>query len=116
MKETDELFTRLDRDEDVDAIRRDIADLIAKSIEQKREAFGYWEKAQFAHAIAALAHNVQARQRDSKSWLRLSLVCIENAHAQPDARSEEYTARSRHVEALTFDQLMEDIRNLGGRA
>jgi hypothetical protein len=114
MKEIDELFERLDKDRDVDGIRRDIADLISKSIAQKREAFGYWEKAQFAHAIAALAHNVQAGHRDSTSWLRLCLVSIENAHVPPDERSEDYTARNKQIEALTFEQLMDDICKLGG--
>ncbi len=114
MKEINDLFERLDKDKDVDGIRLDIADLIAKSLTQKREAFGYWEKAQFAHAIAALAQNVHAGHRDSTSWLRLCLVSIENAHIPPDERSEDYTARNKQIEALTFDQLMDDIRKLGG--
>ena len=114
MKEIDELFERIDNDSDVDGIRRDIADLIGKSLTQKQEAFGYWEKAQFAHAIAALAHNVHAGHRDSTSWLRLCLVSIENACIPADERSEDYTARNKQIEALTFDQLMDDIRTLGG--
>lgn len=114
MKEINEFFERLDKDEDVDRIRLDIANLIAKSLTQKREVFGYWEKALFAHAIAALAQNVHAGHRDSTLWLRLCLVSIENAHTPPDERSEDYTARKKQVEALTFDQLMDDIRKLGG--
>lgn len=114
MKEINDLFERLDKDKDVDGIRLDIADLIAKSLTQKREAFGYWEKEQFAYAIAALAQNVQG-PHDSTSSLRKCLVSIEKAHISPDERSEDYTARNKQIEALTFDQLMDDIRKLGGR-
>ncbi|WP_296445589.1 hypothetical protein [Rhodoferax sp. UBA5149] len=114
MKEIDELVERLDSDSNVDGIRLDIADLIAKSLAQKREAFGYWEKAHLAHAIAVLAHNVHAGHRDSTSWLRLCLVSIESAYIPADKRSEDYTARNKQIDALTFDQLVDDIRKLGG--
>lgn len=115
MEEINELFERLDKDKNVDGIRLDIANLIAKSLIQKKEAFSYWEKAQFAHAIAALAQNIQGRQ-DSTSWLRLCLVSIENAHILPGERSEDYAARNKQIEALTFDQLMDDICKMGGHA
>jgi hypothetical protein len=115
MKEINEFFERLDKDKNVDGIRLDIANFIAKSLTQKRETFGYWENAQFAHAIAALAQNIYSGHRDSTSWLSLCLVSIENAHIPPDERSENYTARNKQIDALTFDQLMDDIRKLGAR-
>jgi|GEM_PF-1481236 len=104
MREIKELFERLNKDKNVDGIRLDIANLIAKSLTQKREAFGYWEKAQFAQAIAALARNIHSGRRDSTSWLRLCLVSIKKAHIPPDERSEDYTASSKKIEAFTFDQ------------
>ncbi len=115
MKEINELSERLNKDKNVDGIRLDIANLIAKSLTQKREAFGYWEKAQFAQAIDALAQNIHSENRDSTSWLRLCLVSIKKAHIPPDERSENYTARNKEIEAFTFNQLMDDIRKLGGR-
>lgn len=114
MKEINALFERLDNDKDVDQIRLDIANLIAKCLTERRETFGYWEKAQFAHAIAALAQNIHAGHRDSTWWLRLCLVSVENAHVSPDKRSEDYTARNKQIEGLTYDQLMDDIQKLGG--
>lgn len=114
MKEVSDLFERLDKAEDIDGIRLDIANFIARTLAAKRETLGFWEKAQFAHAIAALAHNVYGASRDSTVWLRLCLVCIENAHTPPEKRSEDYTPRNKQIEALTFEQLMDDIRKLGG--
>lgn len=116
MNEVNELFERLDNGKDVDGIRLDIANLIAQSLIQKQEAFGYWEKAQFSHAIDALAQNIHAGRRDSTSWLRLCLVSIKNAHTLPNNRSEDYTVRNKQIEAFTFDQLMDRVLALGGSA
>ncbi len=116
MVEIDALFERLDKDRDVDRIRLDIAGLIAKQLAQARESFGYWEKAHFAQAIAALAWNVNLGNRDTTSWLRLCLVNLELAHVPLAQRSEDYTPRNKQIDALTFDELMADIRKLGGRA
>ena len=55
MIDMDGLFERIDGAEDVDGLRLDIADAIAKGLFERRESLGYWEKAHFAQAIAALA-------------------------------------------------------------
>jgi hypothetical protein len=115
MEETDMLFARLDQNENVDAIRIDIANLIVKYLGEKRDTFGYWEKAHFANAIASLAQNVFSSHQPTTAWLRASLVNVEKALVPPDQRNESYTRRDNQLDALTFDQLVDDIRKLGGR-
>jgi len=44
----DALFQRLDHD-NVDLIRLDIADLIVRCLNEKRESFGYWEYLRRSH-------------------------------------------------------------------
>ena len=114
MEKVEELFTRLDKGDDIDGIRRDIADLIVESMNQKREEFGYWEKHQFGGAIAALGRNIAIGNKASTSSLRMCLSCIENAFTPPDERDENYVPGKPEVEALTFDLLMDDARKLGG--
>ena len=114
MKEVDALFERLDKDTDVDGIRLDIANLIARSLTAKRETLGRWERVQFAHAIAALAQNIHGATSSATAWLRLCLVSIENAHLPSGNRPDTYAARTREVAVISFDQLMEDIHRLGG--
>lgn len=116
MANIDALFERIDRDRDIDRLRLDIADAIAKGLVEKRDSFGYWEKAHFAQAIAALAQNVNIGDHDATSWLRLCLVNLELAYVPREKRSEDYTPRNKQVEALTFQDLMADIRKLGGKA
>ena len=115
VKSPDELFERLDTDTNVDGIRRDIADLIAKYLIRSKETFDYWTKAHLTYAIAWLAVNVNVdRPRDSTSWLRLCLVNACKSQVPSNERSDDYTVRDKKIEALTFEQLMDDIRALGG--
>ena len=116
MIDMDGLFERIDGAEDVDGLRLDIADAIAKGLFERRESLGYWEKAHFAQAIAALAQNVNIGHRDATAWLRLCLVNLELVYVPRGKRSEDYTPRSKQIEALTYDDLMGDIRRLGGTA
>lgn len=46
------------------------------------------------------------------SRLRLSLVSLKHALLPPDKRFEDYVPRNDQVDALSFDQLMDDIRGL----
>ena len=114
LQEIDRLFERLDQNQNIDQIRLDIADLIAKCLNKKRDTFGYWEKAHMANAIAFLALNVASSSQSTTSWLRASLVNIEKAFVLKDQRSESYTRKDNRLDLLTFDQLLDDIRKLGG--
>jgi hypothetical protein len=114
MKNIDEIFERLDGNENIESIRLDIANLIAESLVQKRDSLGYWGKAHFADAINALGYNIHAGNRDSSAWLKLSLNNIINAHIPHNERSEEGSPKSQQIEELTFDHLVFEIRKLGG--
>ena len=115
MTDIDELFERIDGGGDMDRLRLDIADAIVDGLEAAEESFSYWEKAHFAQAIAALAWNINLGDRDARSWLRLCLVNFELAQVPPEGRSEDYAPRNTQVDALTFAELMADVRRLGGR-
>ena len=103
-----ELHERLDKADGniTDEIRRDIANLIANSLDQKREVLDYWEKDLFSRAIAYL--------RDGQ--FKLCLSCIENASTPLNMRSKEDTEIDSKINALTFFQLMTEIRKLCGYA
>ncbi len=116
MEELDTLAQRIINGDKVDLIRLDIADLIAQRLKEVRETLGYWEKEQFAHAIAALASNIHAGDRETTVWLRLCLVCIDKANVPPDMRSEELKVKNEFMDGLTYDQLALEIQTLGGRA
>lgn len=113
MPDLDALFERIDKDSDVDGLRLAIAGAIGKGLEESQESFGYWEKAHFAQAIAALAWNLNVKDRDTTSWLRLSLVNLELAYTPRDKRSEDYLPRNKQIDVLTYEDLVADIRKLG---
>ena len=115
MDEIEALAARIDRDPDVDALRLAIADLTGRLIAERRDAFGYWEKQWFAQALASLAWNIGGGHRDSTAWLRLSLFALQTVLVPVDRRSEDYAPHSAGVEALTAEQLLDDVRALGGR-
>lgn len=113
MPDIDALFEQIDDGRNVDRLRLAIAEAIAQGLAELRETFGYWEKAHIAHAIAALARNVNAGKRDTTSWLRLSLVSLELAYTPIEKRSEDYTPRNKEIDALTYEELVAGIRSLG---
>jgi hypothetical protein len=115
MDEIEALAVRIDIDPDVDALRLAIADLTGRMIAERRVALGYWEKQSFAQALASLAWNVGGGHRDSTAWLRLSLVALQTVLVPVSRRSEGYAPRVAAIEALTAEQLLDDVRALGGR-
>lgn len=116
MEQVDAILRRIDANEDLGGIRLDIVDLIADQLQRKRQSLGYWEKAHFAHAISALGWNLNARYQPTTSWLRLCLVDLEKALVPADQRNENYTPRDAQLDALTYEQLMQAVEALGGRA
>jgi hypothetical protein len=113
MREVNAILRRLDANEDIDGIRLDIATLIADQLRRKRESLGYWEKAHFANAIAALAWNINSRHQPTASRLRLCLVNLEKALLPADQRNENYTQKTNQRDALTYEQLMDAVEMLG---
>lgn len=114
MREVDTILRKLDGNGDVGEIRNDIADLIVEQLQRVRQTLGYWEKAHFANAIAALAWNIRARHQPTSSWLRLCLVNLEKALVPADERNENYTPRDEQLNALTYEQLMEALEIVRG--
>jgi hypothetical protein len=113
MDEIEALAERIDND-DADTVRLAIADLIGRLITERRYALGYWEKQWFAQAIASLAWNIRREPQDSTAWLRLCLAALQNALAPAERRSENYAPQIAAIDALTADQLLADVRTLGG--
>ena len=109
MKDVDAILKRLNDQGDLGEIRLDIADFIADRVNQVQKPLGYWEKAHFANAIAALSRNINSRHQPTTSWLRHCLVNLEKAIAPADQRDENYAPQNAHLDSLTFEQLMEAI-------
>lgn len=109
MNEVDAILKRLNDQGDLGEIRLDIADLIADRLRQVRESLGYWEKAHFANAIAALSRNMNSRHQPTTSWLRHCLVNLKKALVPADQRNENYTPQNAQLDALTFEQLVEAL-------
>jgi hypothetical protein len=114
VREIDALFQGLTANDEIGGIRLDIANLIADQLRRKRKSLGYWEKAHFANAIAALGWNISARRQPTTSWLRLCLVNLEKALVPGAQRNENYAPHNDQLDALTYDQLLEAIEMLGG--
>jgi|SRR5882762_2527491 len=108
MREVDSLLKRLNNQGDLDEIRLDIADFITDRLRRVR-SLGYWEKAHFFNAIAALSRNINSSYQPTTSWLRRCLVHLEKAVLPADQRNENYTPRYAHFDALTFEQLAEAL-------
>ena len=109
MREVDTILRKLDKGDDIAKVRNEIADLIGDRLRQVRASLGYWEKAHFANAIAALAWNIKSRHQPTASWLRLCLVNLEKALVPAAQRNENYTSRDHELDALTYDQLAEAL-------
>ncbi|WP_157642247.1 hypothetical protein [Burkholderia ubonensis] len=114
MDEIEALAARTDGDPDVDALRLAIADPTGRLIAERRDNLDYWEKHCFANALGALALNVQRGVRASTTGLLLSLNYLDAALLPADRRDENYAPHSADVEALTAEQLLDDVRALGG--
>jgi hypothetical protein len=114
MDEIDALAARIGHDTDIDALRQAIADLIGRLIAERRDAFGYWEKFWFVQALASLAWNIRGGHADSTARLRQCLFATDIALTPEDCRDEDYAPHSADVEALTAEQLLDDVRALGG--
>jgi hypothetical protein len=114
MDEIEKLAARIDDDPDVDALRLAIADATGRLIAERRDNLGYWEKHCFANALGALALNIQRGLRESTTGLLLSLNYLQAALVPTDRRDENYAPHIAAVEALTAEQLLHDVRALGG--
>lgn len=111
MPTVDSILQQLDENHrDIKEIRCAIADLIEHHLQALKSSLGYWEKAHFANAIASLAWNINSRHQ--AAWLRLCLVNVEKALVPANQRNENYTPRDNQLEALTYEQLIEDINSL----
>jgi len=114
MREVDAIRRKLDSKGNIGEIRSDIADLIASQLQRAGKALGYWEKAHFANAIAALAWNIHSRHQPTVTWLRLCLVNVEKALVPADRRDESCTPRDNQLDALTYEQLTEALEMVRG--
>lgn len=115
MKEIDELFERLQRNDNIDDVRTDIANLIAKYLSDSKERLGYWEKAHFHDAIDFLARNIQTEKSDTTLWLKSCLTSILTACTPENERNVNYVPKDHRIESLQYEWLEQEIRKLGGR-
>ena len=112
MTSVDSIRQQLDSNCDVKEVRAAIIDLIEHHLQALKESLGYWEKVNFANAINSLARNINSRHQPTIDWLRLCLVNVEKALVPANQRNEHYTPREKQLEALTYEQLIEDINSL----
>jgi|JI6StandDraft_1071083.scaffolds.fasta_scaffold663584_1 hypothetical protein len=109
MLNVDSIFQKINENCDIKEVRTAIADLIEYHLQMYKGSLGYWEKAHFAHAIHTLAWNINSRNQPTYTMLRLCLVDIEKALVPANQRNENYTLRDEHFEALTYEELIQDI-------
>jgi len=116
MKEIEALSDRVANDKNVDGVRLDIANLIAHLLNEKRDTLTYWDKACFAQALSALNWNLDQERIASTAWLQLSLACLQNSLVPESERSERQSAPKPAIDTLAFDQMMAEVRRIGGAA
>lgn len=109
MTSVDSIRRGLNSNGDIGEIRKAIADLIVDQLRLAGTTLGYWEKVYFANAIAALAWNLRSRHQPTASWLHLCLANVEKALVPADCRNESYTPRDYLLDALTLEQLTEEL-------
>jgi hypothetical protein len=112
--EIEALSARVNEDENVDGVRIDIVDLIARLLVERRDTLTYWDKACFAQAISALHWNLDQGRFASTAWLQLSLTCLRNLLVPENERSANLPDKKPGVDALTFDRIAAEIRDIGG--
>lgn len=115
MNKYDVMFERIQKESPSREIQVAVADLVAESLEQVQQSFGYWEKETLSYAIAALAQNLGSGQTITDFWLRLSLVSAEKALAPKEQRNETYGRKDDAVNALTHQQLTTELQQLRAR-
>lgn len=109
MHEIDEAIRRLEDPAQLDAVREQVPALIAKTLDQLGPSLGYWEKLHLYLAIDALIAS-RNQQRDSRSWLLLSLTSLPKALAR--ARSVHRPAVDTTIAAMDFDRFKAVIAQL----
>ncbi len=97
-------------DENAIVARRDVANLITKSLIEVRSTLGYWEKTHFKLAIQNLRKNIWLLDESSTMHLGASMLCIEGAHVAEGKRNIAFATRDMGTEALTWEDLMTSIR------
>lgn len=112
MQNVNYILQLLDGKGDIKKARLAIIDLIENHLKTLRKSLGYWEKLYFAEAISSLASNINSSHQPTTSQLRLCLVNIEKALVPPNQRDENYPPRNKQIEALTYEQLAEDLKLL----
>ena len=112
MSEIDNLFLRINDDPIDGNLRIDIADLLLKCIEEKKESLGVWEKSLFAQSVSCLNTNLGSNYQPTDSWLRLCLVSMEKALVPPEQRGETNTGRDQQVDSITFEMLHDAVNSL----
>ena len=94
--ETDSLLSRIDHGGDAEQVRRDMALLILRHLNAKRDTLDSWEKMHYEMAIALLP----------TTWLRLAVTHIQMALEPPAERPKMDDDRARQFDSLTADRLV----------
>jgi hypothetical protein len=112
MHTVDSILQQLDEGRDIKEIRAAITDLIEHHLQTLKGSFGYWKKTHFANAITALARNIHSSHQPTTAWLQLCLVNVEKALVPANQRNEDYPPLDKLLEAITHEQLIEEINSL----
>ncbi|WP_394778796.1 hypothetical protein [Undibacterium sp.] len=94
------------RDQNIDKVRGNIAELIIRGLGEFEHTLGYWEKTYYKLAICNLKKNIWLPDEHSIAYLDECLECIAGAHVAVEDRSVAFSTRDIETEALTWDELM----------
>lgn len=112
MKEIDDLFERIDAQDDIDGIRSDIASLIKTLINEDRDNISDWKKSHLMTAISSLSSNMSPPLSSSDIWLRLCLFNIEKSLVSTHQRDDSSLSNLNELNDISVGDLINAIDSL----
>ncbi len=112
MSEIEDLAVRIRSDKEIDPVRRELAAVIRRELDARRDSLKTWELMYFAQAVNDLHHNLENGHQLTNQWLMLSLVNTHKACAPADERDEAYV-QPEDVSWITYELISESLRMTG---
>jgi hypothetical protein len=97
------------------AVKREIFDLIAASIDNFGNELGYWEKIHIGSAINNLASNLAIADPKSMIWLRLCAATLAIAFVPKAERNENATKKDAAIDRITATDLRTALQSVASR-
>lgn len=107
------LHPHLDNLGNLQALRRQILDILIDTLDRHQHFLDAWQKTHIANAIGSLAMNVDSLKQPTNAWLRLCLIDLEKARATPDDRSNLFAENLEASDQITYELLLEALDAVG---